>query len=88
MKKNDRTSTLCWDCDRAKGFCCWSHELKPVKGWKAKRLERKPQDICTRYIVFACPFFKPDERLSPKGREKTVGKNKELLKKRNRGEKI
>jgi len=43
-------STLCWDCGNACGGCSWSQELKPVKGWNAK----KSGDSFT---VKQCPKF-------------------------------
>lgn len=53
--------TLCWDCQRAAGpvenRCSWSLELRPVKGWTA----RKSRIIEGSYYVKKCPLFTPDE---------------------------
>ena len=72
-------TTLCWNCDNATGLCRWSHELKPIKGWKAKRTKRKSQDTLIRYKVFACPCFKPDHNHSAVTAEKAIKRNIKLL---------
>ena len=46
---------ICWFCKFATnkyiGFCSWSHELKPVKGWTTK------QENCERFRILDCPLF-------------------------------
>lgn len=46
----------CWDCAKATGFCDWSSELKPIKGWDAVKVLRKGNDGET-YRIFYCPEF-------------------------------
>ena len=46
--------TLCWDCANATDCGCdWSWQLKPVKGWEARKTE-------IGYIVIKCPEFERD----------------------------
>lgn len=59
--------TLCWTCINAYGGCSWSSKArKPVKGWKAKRIDLKGYPEST-YKVLACPeyekeLFRRDEK--------------------------
>lgn len=59
-------STLCWTCQRATGFCSWSHDFRPVQGWVAT-----PTIILTRnestpeiesFDVQECPLYIKDKR--------------------------
>lgn len=54
--------TLCWDCAKAVGYCDWSEEFKPVKGWTAEKTEIKVQSGANikSYVVTACPLFERD----------------------------
>lgn len=57
--------TICWDCQRATGFCAWSHDFKVVKGWKAipTKVQRQtaPYDEIDSYLVLECPLFLADK---------------------------
>lgn len=46
--------TLCWDCKKACGGCCWSAKLIPVKGWQAMETQKAEY---SSYLVMACPEF-------------------------------
>ena len=48
---------LCWDCANATGGCSWSDNLRPVKGWEAKRTHKKEFDS---WLVINCPKFERD----------------------------
>lgn len=50
------SSTLCWRCKNSLGFCSWSSELVPVKGWTAAKGN-------ISYCVKSCPEFEPDVRV-------------------------
>ena len=54
--------TLCWDCEKAIGDCRWSSKLRPIKGWKIIKTQKKihgggEYESC---IVLECPEFKAD----------------------------
>ena len=59
IKTNDQP---CWQCRKATGNCLWSSELKPIKGWDAKRVIVR--DIngfsCRTYKIISCPQFVHD----------------------------
>ena len=61
MKKH---KSLCWNCDRATGFCPWSREFEPVQGWVAnKTIVHQSRKInFESYDVIYCPLFEPDPR--------------------------
>ena len=54
VKKHD---TLCWKCQKACGGydCEWAAALKPVDGWKTKKIV-KDGNIYS-YTVIKCPKF-------------------------------
>jgi hypothetical protein len=53
--------TLCWDCSKATGYCMWSTELEPVKGWKIIPTKRVNSDgEFYSLIVLECPEFERD----------------------------
>ena len=56
------TPTLCWDCAKAVGYCSWSSEFKPVKGWTAEKKEIKVQSGTNvkSYLIYECPLFERD----------------------------
>ena len=65
-EETNEGSTLCWTCQRATGFCSWSHDFRPVQGWVAT-----PTIIYTRYgttpeiesfEVIECPLYIKDKR--------------------------
>lgn len=63
-KKRD---SLCWDCQRATGFCPWSKykKFEPVPGWtveKTIRIDKTPPYTYERegITVLDCPLFVPD----------------------------
>lgn len=60
--------TICWHCQNACGGCSWSKNLRPVKGWKAKKIKVKiaQGDYNDSYIVNECPEFKPDAKRKKK----------------------
>lgn len=54
--------TLCWNCAKAGGFCSWSKDFIPVKGWKAEYAPLKLSDYGRKtysesYCVLECPKF-------------------------------
>lgn len=58
---NYTKQTLCWDCAKATGFCNWSSDLKPVKGWKVIPTQRELYGgIYNSCIVLECPEFERD----------------------------
>ena len=59
---------LCWTCQRATGYCDWSANLKPIKGWDAKLVKCK--DGGHTYRIKACPLYLPDEYMTRKGENK------------------
>jgi len=50
--------TLCWDCAKATGFCNWSADLRPVKGWTVKEVWK--EQTGKGYLVIDCPEFERD----------------------------
>lgn len=67
MRKGfEKKPTLCWDCAKACGRCCWSDHWKhdPVPGWTAVEtiLKINGGEYCTSYEVKECPEFEPDRR--------------------------
>lgn len=56
--------TLCWKCQRALGFCSWSRNFVPVKGWTAKPtlIKQKEGNYTKSYCVEKCPQFIKEER--------------------------
>jgi transcriptional regulator NrdR family protein len=61
------TNSLCWECKRATGFCSWSREFEPVKGWKAVPTtinsdSKGRTPVIESYEVKKCPLFEKDER--------------------------
>lgn len=51
--------SLCWRCKRATGFCSWSREFEPVKGWTA---EKTITGTMESYEVKQCPLFEKNKR--------------------------
>lgn len=72
--------TICWDCQRATGFCAWSHDFKVVKGWKAipTKVQRRtaPYDEIDSYLVLECPLFLADK---PREKHMTLDELGEML---------
>ena len=58
MTRPGEESTLCWICDNAYGWCRWSGELMPVKGWSATKSTTHEGS----YMVRRCPDFAITER--------------------------
>ena len=52
-------SQPCWTCQRATGYCDWSANLKPIKGWDAKLVNYK--DGGYTYRIKSCPLYLPDK---------------------------
>lgn len=50
------TETLCTDCGKACGWCSWSKEGEPVKGWTAEKTRKG-------YSVKECPEFVSDREM-------------------------
>ena len=60
-----KANSLCWQCKRAYGFCSWSRDFIPVKGWTAKHTiikSGKSADTIETdsYYVKKCPLFIQD----------------------------
>lgn len=56
--KFNKSNTICWDCEKCGGGCSWSHDLIPVKGWKAETdytLFHGKRD--NSYTVLECPEY-------------------------------
>lgn len=54
---------LCWRCKNATGGCSWSRCLKPIEGWKAKKITIKDSmGDFTSYRITYCPEFVQDRR--------------------------
>lgn len=57
--------TLCWDCRKACGGCCWSKydQRVPVPGWEAipTKVRMNNHTYADSYIVTACPEFERDK---------------------------
>lgn len=62
VKRNEKGSTLCWDCAKAVKKCSWSRAFKPVKGWEAtpSRLKIGNGKTVDSYIVHKCPEYVSD----------------------------
>ena len=57
-----RKETICWECSNATGFCSWSREHKPVKGWEAIPTEySEGRKTVQSFIVQKCPLFSCDK---------------------------
>ena len=54
-RRNDYEQ-ICWRCKNACGGCSWSHNLTPVKGWKAEFIPRDGEELDTYKIIY-CPEF-------------------------------
>ena len=50
---------LCWTCKNACGGCDWSNLIEPVKGWTAKKVQRKSYET---YRISECPEYIPDKK--------------------------
>lgn len=60
----EKSSQLCWLCDKACGGCSWSKDFTPVPGWKAKPTKLVRYVEATRkkvytdsYAIQECPEF-------------------------------
>ena len=55
----NKKAQLCWTCHNATGGCLWSRELKPVKGWDAKRTVNKDSEgyKIYSYKIRFCPQY-------------------------------
>lgn len=60
QNSGEARETLCFQCARATGGCSWSDELRPVRGWFARRgtVNGKPYS----YSVFRCPEYRAEQR--------------------------
>lgn len=60
----ERKTTICWTCQNATGGCSWSRCLKPVEGWKAKKMKIKgnfyTREKVDSFIVEKCPEYIKD----------------------------
>ena len=56
--------SICQNCANSVGFCSWSGNLKPVKGWKANshKVQMLSGEVKTGYEVLECPGYVPAER--------------------------
>lgn len=55
--------SLCWGCNKCTGFCSWSQDFTPVKGWDAiptKIQTEEPGVYIDSYFIKKCPEFEPD----------------------------
>lgn len=56
--------TLCWDCEKALGYCPWSERFDPVPGWNATPTKIPLYDgnggYMDSFLVHECPMFVPD----------------------------
>lgn len=56
--------TLCWDCRKATGACCWSESSgrSHVPGWTAveTKVRMNNDTYAPSYIVVDCPEFERD----------------------------
>lgn len=64
-------SQLCWDCQNAYADrCCWVGKRKAVKGWTAKKMPYKLQNldcpVVETYFITACPNFVSDYKVTKK----------------------
>lgn len=59
-------ASICFDCERACGGCCWSEvdtetdkiRFQPVPGWKARKTTIKINNKWEySYFVYECPLF-------------------------------
>lgn len=76
--------TLCWECDKCEGDCCWSKDFIPIDGWEAEDDSRYDSkgDYLVRYIVWSCPEFekkKPSKTVNYEGAEKIAIEVGQLL---------
>lgn len=62
-KGHTQSKQICWTCQNACGGCSWSSELKPVKGWKAKKTKIKCEEgrYSDSYKIIYCPEYIPDD---------------------------
>lgn len=63
--ENNGANSLCWQCKRATGFCSWSRDFKPVRGWEAEPTLINGDVKCKEskipsYDVKKCPLFIQD----------------------------
>ena len=58
-KKRCSDDSICWDCANSTGFCSWSEDFTPVKGWEAEEtiINYKDNPIPS-YKVKKCQLFK------------------------------
>ena len=54
-----QSTQLCNDCARAGGYCSWSCNLTPVKGWDAEAATDTSGNFYT-WSVRACPLYMKD----------------------------
>ena len=55
--------TICGDCENSVGYCSWSSNLKPVRGWKAKPTIIRNNGVnFSGFCVIKCPYFVKSER--------------------------
>ena len=52
----NRQRQLCNDCARASGFCSWSRNLTPVKGWEAD-VTSWENGVSLSWRVKNCPLY-------------------------------
>ena len=54
---------MCWRCKNATGGCSWSKDLKPIKGWKAKKTYIRDSGAVaySSYKILYCPQFDEDD---------------------------
>lgn len=64
MRENKNCNEqICWRCANATGGCPWSKDLKPVKGWRARKTFIKDSGKFgyTSYKILYCPLFNEDD---------------------------
>lgn len=55
--------SLCWGCNKCTGFCPWSQDFTPVKGWDAEPTKIQteiPDEYIDSFFVKSCPLYEPD----------------------------
>lgn len=61
--RKNNSKSICWDCKRATGFCSWSRDFEPVRGWEAEPTVIKENGLAhsiDSYDVKRCPLFLKD----------------------------
>lgn len=59
--KNGKSTQPCWTCKKACGGCSWSSKLKPVKGWKAKKVQKHEHGHnWETYRIEHCPEYEEE----------------------------